>query len=277
MKKTLTMLALALNLSAMAQSDSIDQSVIVAVYDYSISTFDHEDKPVTDEMQVMVQVGRKVTKSMPLSAYMPMDGKEMEDIVAAHKEAMMHMPTVWIGWDEGMTTAHEFIFPNDFEGDEPTPEIDWTVLDDTTTIGGFRCQKATAIFRGVEWHAWYTEEIPSSAGPWRLRGLPGLIVKAESKVHTFVLAELRQEEKPITMPEQKPDVQRMSYDKYMKYKNKVYGNKQYAKKPIYYIPDLNSYITHMDVINAGGTFYPFANGHPLLLTNVHVYQPLELE
>ena len=132
------MLALALSLSVMAQSDSIDQSVIVAVYDYSISTFDHEDNPVTDEMQVMVQVGRKVTKSMPLSAYISMEGKEKQDIVAAHKEAMMHMPTVWIGWDEGMTTAREFIFPNDFEGDEPTPEIDWTVLYDTTTINGFR-------------------------------------------------------------------------------------------------------------------------------------------
>ena len=54
------MLALALSLSVMAQSDSIEQSVIVAVYDYNISTFDHEDNPVTDEMQMMVQVGRKV-------------------------------------------------------------------------------------------------------------------------------------------------------------------------------------------------------------------------
>ena len=277
MKKILTLIAFALSLSAMAQNDSIDQSMMTVVYDYSISTFDHEDKAVTDEMQLVVQVGRKVTKSIPASAAIPFGNKEVEDAVAAHKEALMHMPTVWIGWEEGKTTAREYILPNEFEGSEPTPQIDWTLHDDTMSISGFLCQKATATFKGTECQAWYTEEIPSSAGPWRLRGLPGLIVKAESKVHTFCLAELRQEALPITQPEQKPEVQRMSYDKYLKHKNKVYGNKQYTKKPTYYIPNLRASITHMEVIMDGNTHYPFANGHPLLLTNAHVYQPLEQE
>ena len=276
MKKILTTIAFALSLSAMAQNDSIDQSMMTVVYDYSIGTFDHEDKTVTDEMQLVVQVGRKVTKSIPASAAISFGDKEVQDVVAAHKEALMHMPTVWIGWEEGKTTVREYILPNEFEGSEPTPQIAWMLHDDTMSISGFLCQKATATFKGTEWQAWYTEEIPSSAGPWRLRGLPGLIVKAESKAHTFSLAELRQEALPITLPEQKPEVQRMNYDKYLKHKNKVYGNKQYPKNPTYYIHDLRASITHMDVIMDGGTHYPFVNGHPLL-TNAHVYHPLEKE
>ena len=140
------------------------------------------------------------------------------------QEAMLHMPTVWTGYPEGQTTVREFIFPHDYEGYESTPDIVWTLTDDTLTVGGYLCQQATATHRGVAWTVCYTEEIPSSAGSWRLRGLPGLIIKAESEAHTFCLAELRQEHSPITAPEQRPDVQRMAYAKLLKHRNEIYGN-----------------------------------------------------
>jgi hypothetical protein len=40
------------------------------------------------------------------------------------------------------------------------------------------CKKATTNFRGRYWEAWYTEEIPIGQGPWKLCGLPGMILKA---------------------------------------------------------------------------------------------------
>ena len=187
----------------------------------------------------------------------------------------MHMPTVWTGLPNGQTTVRDWIFPHEFEGTEPTPEIAWTLTDDTLTIGGYLCQTATCKFRGVEWHVCYTEEIPSSAGPWRLRGLPGLIVKAENEAHTFCLIELRQEYTPIAAPEKNPDVQRMAYAKLLKHRNDVYGNRQYAKNPTYYVPDLGGSINNMDVLNHDGLKLVFANGRPLL-TKAHVYQPLEV-
>ena len=264
-----------LTASASAQ-EAIDTAQFVALYDYECRTQDAEGTPVTDRMQVVVQVGRTVTKSMPLSAYQRTDEITSADAAIEFQEAMLHMPTVWTGYPEGQTTVREFIFPHEYEGYEPTPEIVWTLTDDTLTVGGYYCQTAMATHRGVAWTVCYTEEIPSSAGPWRLRGLPGLIVKAESEAHTFCLTELRKEASSITAPEHRPDVQRMKYAKLLKHRNEIYGNRQYAKNPTYYVPDLGGSINNMDVLNHDGQQLVFANGHPLL-TEAHVYQPLELK
>ncbi|MBP3725678.1 MAG: GLPGLI family protein, partial [Bacteroidaceae bacterium] len=256
----------------------------VAVYDYECRTQDDEGQDITDRMQLAVQVGRTVVKSMPRSAYRQSD--ESADTAADYQEAYMHMPTVWIGHPSGKTTVREFIFPHEYEGSErlrvgeqssgmPTPDIAWTLTVDTLTVNGYHCQQATTTFRGVAWTVWYTEEIPSSAGPWRLRGLPGLIVEAKSEAHTFRLAEVRQEASPITAPDQSPDVHRMEYAKLLKHKNAIYGNRQYAKNPTYYVPDLNGSITDMSILNHNGQQLVLANGGHPLLTKAHVYQPLE--
>jgi GLPGLI family protein len=267
-------LYIALAATASAQ-EAIDTAQFVAVYDYECRTQDAEGTPVTDRMQVVVQVGRTVTKSMPLSAYQRTDEITSADAAMEFQEAMLHMPTVWTGYPEGQTTVREFIFPHDYEGYEPTPDIAWTLTDDTLTVSGYYCQTATCKFRGVAWTVCYTEEIPSSAGSWRLRGLPGLIVKAESEAHTFCLTELRKEASSITAPEHRPDVQRMKYAKLLKHRNEIYGNRQYAKNPTYYVPDLGGSINNMDVLNHDGQQLVFANGRPLL-TKAHVYQPLEV-
>ena len=278
MKKILvTMMALVLTVAAQGQTETIDSTQFVAVYDYECMTQNDEGQDITDRMQLAVQVGRTVVKSVPRSAYPVYDGDAKPDVAAGFQEALMHMPTVWTGYPEGQTTVREFIFPHDYEGNEATPDIAWTLSEDTVTVSSYLCQKATATFRGVEWHVCYTEEIPSSAGPWRLRGLPGLIVEAKSEAHTFRLVELRQERGAITAPEQRPDVQRMKYTKLLKHRNEIYGNRQYAKNPTYYVPDLQGSITDFSVLNRNGQQLLLANGGHPLLTKAHVYQPLEVK
>ena len=275
-KILVTMMAFALTIAAQAQTETVDTAQFVAVYDYECRTQNDEAASITDRMQLVVQVGRTVTKSMPFSAYPFTDNGSKADVAAGFQEALMHMPTVWTGLPNGQTTVREFIFPHEFEGSEPTPDIVWTLTNDTLTVSGYYCQTATCKFRGVAWTVCYTEEIPSSAGSWRLRGLPGLIVKAESEAHTFCLTELRKEASSITAPEHRPDVQRMKYAKLLKHRNEIYGNRQYAKNPTYYVPDLGGSINNMDVLNHDGQQLVFANGRPLL-TKAHVYQPLELK
>ena len=63
---------------------------------------------------------------------------------------------------------------------DSTAQFRWALSADTATVCGYPCRKATAHFRGRDWTAWYTEELPVDAGPWKFNGLPGLILRAET-------------------------------------------------------------------------------------------------
>jgi GLPGLI family protein len=276
-KYLVTMIVFALTMGAQGQTETIDTAQFMAVYDYQCRTMDDEENHVVDSMEIVVQVGSTMTKSMPWSQS-SLRQRTFEEEGKVYQEAFLHMQTIWTGWPEGQTTTRELIFPYIFEGKEPTPEMKWTLSDDTVTVCGYICQKATTMFRGVEWNVCYTEEIPSSAGPWRLHGLPGLIVLAESEAHTFTLTQVRQEATPITY-QPDPEARKLTYKKLLKYRNETYGNKQYAKNPLYYLPDFNellrsfqgSQVTILTNINAY-----FLDWRPML-TKAHVYQPLEKE
>lgn len=64
-------------------------------------------------------------------------------------------------------------------------KIDWKIQEDTKKIGSFKCKKATGNFRGRTYIAWFTEDIPLPYGPWKLYGLPGLILQAEDTEKMF--------------------------------------------------------------------------------------------
>lgn len=56
--------------------------------------------------------------------------------------------------------------------------IDWDISHEATkNIEGYLCKKATASFRGNNYQVWYTPEIPTSFGPWKLHGLSGAILE----------------------------------------------------------------------------------------------------
>ncbi len=62
--------------------------------------------------------------------------------------------------------------------DETLPVINWKITADTTSFGTLHCQKATTIFKGRNYEAWFCPALPFRSGPWKLNGLPGLIVEA---------------------------------------------------------------------------------------------------
>ncbi len=83
--------------------------------------------------------------------------------------------------------------------DEPLDEQVWEIGDSTTTILGYECMVAQANYHGRKWTAWFAPEIPLSFGPWKLHGLPGLILKAEAdNGKTYIATGLEKTDRNIT-------------------------------------------------------------------------------
>ncbi len=59
--------------------------------------------------------------------------------------------------------------------------INWELSDERKKIGKYACQKAKGFYRGRTYTIWFTSDIPVSHGPWKLRGLPGLILEASDE------------------------------------------------------------------------------------------------
>lgn len=55
--------------------------------------------------------------------------------------------------------------------------LDWKLISgEVLKVGKYNCEKATLNFRGRDYIAYYTTEIPVSFGPWKFKNLPGLIL-----------------------------------------------------------------------------------------------------
>lgn len=81
--------------------------------------------------------------------------------------------------EQGKISTYSTVFGTHYLITEDISIPDWTIYEDSTlTVLGMECKKATTNFRGRYWEAWYTEEIPIGQGPWKLCGLPGMILKA---------------------------------------------------------------------------------------------------
>ena len=87
--------------------------------------------------------------------------------------------------DIGKLTYREGVAGNLFYYTEYIPQYAWQLQEGDSTVCGYPCQKAIASFRGRVWTVWYATDIPYVDGPWKLCGLPGLILKADDAKGDF--------------------------------------------------------------------------------------------
>lgn len=292
MKKILvTMMTLALTIAAQAQRDTIGVSQFTAIYRYECKTMDAEGKSVTDSMLIAVQVSNGITKSFPYEEY-DRQKKGRFRIVDGCQAAHMHMGTFFMNYPEGRITAQEMLYPHRYQTDEALDKQKWVLTDAQDSIFGYACQSAKAKYHGLTWNAYYTEDIPSSIGPWKLGGLPGIITKATDArgIHTFTLCGLLKEEQPIVFAEyvtwivpdgrgkfvsQRVDYQKLKASKFRAYKKKVLGNSRYLTNPTYYAPDPMEAFGYVETIyNSAGDNVRSVAG-VVIVSNPHQYQPLE--
>ena len=86
--------------------------------------------------------------------------------------------------NEGETMVVRIIAGDYYSYTEPTEMPVWQIQSETKEVMGYSCQLATCDFRGRQWYAWFSTDIPINEGPWKLFGLPGLVLEAyDSKKH----------------------------------------------------------------------------------------------
>ena len=293
-------------MAAKVHQECIDTANLVVAYDYECRTQDADGKAVTDRMKLCLLVGRHCTRSFPYrkfrkerewaegkkqfaADFLQMNKREymegydfIDELPLLRAESFCFMPQVWTDYPEGQVTVRDAIPPSIYETQEKRKTIKWTLSDErlrvgeqgsgiTLTVGGYLCKTAVCQLHGLKWTVRYAEDIPTTAGPWKLCGLPGLIVEAVSDdgIHRFTLTDLQHATAPIFYETNAITV-KTSEEKLIKNRNKTFGNRLYPKDSHYYIANLQSvdvvYVDEGSIIN--GTF---------VNDKAHVYMPLEKE
>lgn len=171
----------------MVQSqEAIDTAIFRAVYEHSYKTNPEQiEFNKTDLMYL--DIGRETSKFYSRHTY-------IRDSIAKHelsKEVSAFEVNNKIkGLPRGTSSV---IYYLDREGnrreytglslmfifyDEIAVMPKWKIENSTKVIDGFKCHKATTSYLGREWIVYYSPEIPIHYGPWKLWGLPGLILEA---------------------------------------------------------------------------------------------------
>ena len=107
--------------------------------------------------------------------------------VAARNFPRKRMRTyVYKNYPSGKMTVTDGVSLQDFIYEDESNAQQWEIRDSTKTILDYPCQMTVCNFRGRQWTAWFTTDIPVSDGPWKFGGLPGLIMEAYDKGNQYV-------------------------------------------------------------------------------------------
>lgn len=147
-----------------------------------------KDKPYTENMVLFLGPSSSAYKSYDRKLQDAMMKKQIEQQLAEQKgsgnvniKVSGSRPTTRVEYYQfaakgQLVRKENLITPYLIE--EPMPAISWKISADTATFGTLLCQKATGHFKGRDYTAWFCPDLPFHAGPWKLNGLPGLIVEA---------------------------------------------------------------------------------------------------
>ncbi len=205
MRRTLT-----IAMNSVPETETLANETMEFVYDYRCcvdTTETLEDNFTSDEM--LLQIGQN-----GLSKFSSYKNLTVDSIIMRTSEDQLYKAasegrlkygdfmTIYKNYPEGKLTHTEKICMDWLRYEEELPKLNWQLTDSTTVVLGYECRSAKCSFRGKEWTAFYTEDIPLMDGPWKLHGLPGLIMKAsdENGYYTFECIGIKSKaDRPITI------------------------------------------------------------------------------
>lgn len=210
-KLLIPMVLMLMALSAKAQKPDSAQAILRYKFTHVRDTL-NRDKPYTENMMLAVGQTASVYKSYDKRLQMEQMKKQIDEMRKSGAMGPMNIKT----GGANITPTEIFQFPtinkmvrkekliNSYLIDEPYPAINWKISSDTSTIFNLHCQKATAHFKGRDYIAWFCPDLPFRNGPWKLCGLPGLIVEAHDVKNEVIFKFDGVEEIVKTAPDPNP-------------------------------------------------------------------------
>ena len=98
------------------------------------------------------------------------------------------------GWDDVLPVLKRnlnsnkntsYILLDDLFSLQTEDEISWKLSTETKSVENYKLQKATTTFGGRNWIAWFNTKINLNEGPYKFRGLPGLIFEIADDQNSF--------------------------------------------------------------------------------------------
>ena len=187
--KFITTILTTVALTTAAYSQEADKTLAKVKYSFShIRDTTQKDKPYTENMIMLVGKNASQYTSYDKIEQTKLRKKQiLEQVKNVQQGSSMEIN---LSGGRQIISEDYFYFANEkklytkenmisvFLIEEPSTKIDWKISKDTTSFSGVHCQKATARFKGRNWIAWFASELPFQSGPWKLNGLPGLIIEA---------------------------------------------------------------------------------------------------
>lgn len=259
------------------QLSASSEGSTITVRSGQAETPEGQENTVSDTYSTILQFGTEQARFLDYLAYrvdsLANAGAPEDSIAKANNDidrsAFYFDPVIFQNWPEGSMTVDDVLVPGTFTYSENMAH-GWTFGDDQKEICGYPCQEAKTSYGGREWTVWFAPSIPSNAGPWKLGGLPGLIMEAQDAegIHHFTATALRKAACPIVRV-QDAGRDKTQRDRFIQRKNASGGNS------LNNIPTES--ITSISVFknDNGGTIK--VNGRVTVRMTNHTWIPLELE
>jgi len=200
-KFTILLLVCSLYLCPLVQAQAIDTAFFQCRYKLSYINDSLSLRKQTDEMRLLIgeqytlfssyinYTADSLTKANP-AEYEPqmneVDGRMRISAAKTRLKKSDNIETYIIQRHSGDVHCLGMVTPRYYEYMEERSLPAWEMDSDTEEILGYICQKAQARYGGRDWTVWFTSDIPIGEGPWLLRGLPGLILKAHDAEQQYV-------------------------------------------------------------------------------------------
>jgi GLPGLI family protein len=195
MRKQLLLAVALLAMCITAEAQKTDTARMLVHYKFTwIRDTTNKANPYTENMVLYVGQSAGAYRSYDGVVYKAQFKKAFAEAAAASPDGHPMINRRGVGTEveyyqfpnEKKLFTKDQLMMNNYLVDGLMPTINWKTSVDTATFGGLHCQKATCHFKGRDYTAWFCPDLPVQIGPWKLNGLPGVIVDAHDAKNEVV-------------------------------------------------------------------------------------------